>query len=143
MSEKTSANEKPSVVINIDSQGLATILGILTAVSSGESSPAFIEEKIRELQKFVPFLPTALCFMAEAMDRISKAKEKDVANDPAALREFLIHQDMLCRAQGALAALLCVGESLRSEAKKEVSASESPPKKPRKGKRDVKKGSQS
>jgi hypothetical protein len=75
--------------------------------------------------------------MAEAMDRLSKAKDKDVANDPAALREFMIHQDMLNRAQVALAALLCVGESLRTDAKREIEVNKSTPKKSRKGNRNV------
>jgi hypothetical protein len=41
-------DKKPSVVINIEHQRLSTILGILTAISSGESSPLFIEERVRE-----------------------------------------------------------------------------------------------
>jgi len=126
--------EKPPVVINIEHQRLASILGILTAVSAGESSPIFIEERVRELQKYVPFLPTAISWMGEALDRWSKAKDKDISNDLDALREFMIHQDMLNRAQGALAALLCVGESLRTQAKREVVNTESKPKKSRKGK---------
>jgi hypothetical protein len=131
------AQEK--VKIHIDYNRLSTILEILTAVSAGESSPLFIEERVRELQEYVPFLTTAISWMGEAMDRLSKAKEKDVAHDLAALREFMIHQDMLNRAQGALAALLCVGESLRSDAKRET---ESTPKKSRKGNRNVKKRDQ-
>lgn len=130
-------DEKPSVVINIEHQRLASILGIITAVSSGESSPLFLEERVRELQEYVPFLPTAISFMAEAMDRLSKAKEKDVANDPAALREFMIHQDMLNRAQGTLAALLCVGESLRTDDKRKIPTSKSTSKRTRKGNRNA------
>jgi hypothetical protein len=129
------------IKINIEHQRLASMLGILTAVSAGESSPVFIEERVRELQEYIPFLPTAISWMAEAMDRWSKAKDKDIENDPAALRELLVHQDMLNRAQGALAALLCVGESLRSEVKKEVPITKSAPRKTRKGKRDVRKTS--
>lgn len=129
--------EKPPIVINIEPQRLAVVLGIITAVSSGESSPLFLEERVRELQEYVPFLPTVISWMAEAMDRLSKAKDKDVVNDPAALREFMIHQDMLNRAQGALAVLLCVGESLRTDVKRGAEVAKSTPKKPRKGKRDV------
>jgi hypothetical protein len=124
-------DKKPPVVIDIDHQRLATILEILTAVCSGESSPLFIEERVRELQEYVPFLPTAISWMAEAMDRWSRAIEKDIVNDPAALREFLLHQDMLNRAQGALAALLCVGESLRTQVKRDE-AKKSAPKRSRK-----------
>ena len=132
-----SVDEKPSIVINIDHQRLSVVLGITTAVSSGESSPLFLEERVRELEKYVPFLPTAISWMATAMDRLSKAKDKDVANDPAALREFMVHQDMLNRAQGALAALLCVGESLRTDDKREISDTKSTTKKTRKGNRNV------
>jgi hypothetical protein len=114
---------------------LSTILEILTAISTGETSPLFIEERVRELQECVPFLPTAICWMGEAMDRLSKVKDGDLFNDPAALRDFMLHNDMLNRAQGALAALLCVGESLRSQAKSEPSA----PKRTGKGKRNVRK----
>jgi hypothetical protein len=135
-------DKKPSTVINIDPQRLASMLGILTAISAGESSPTFIEERVRELQEYVPFLPTAISWMGEAMDRLSKAKDKDVTNDPAAMREFFLHNDMLNRAQGALAAILCVGESLRAEAKKETQATKSTPRKPRKGKSDVRKRDQ-
>jgi len=132
--------DRPYVKIHIDYQRLSSILGILTQVSTGEASPLFIEERVRELQEYVPFLPTAISWMAEAMDRVSKAKDGDIANDPKALREFLLHQDMLNRAQGALAALLCAGESLRSESFQEKQAST--PKRTtkgttKKGKRDV------
>jgi hypothetical protein len=132
-------DKKPPVVINIEPQRLAVVLGIITAVSSGESSPLFLEERVRELQEYIPFLPTAISLLAEAMDRISKAKDKDVANDPAALREFMIHHDMLNRAQGVLAVLLCVGESLRTDAKREAQATESTPKKSRKRNHNVRK----
>ena len=128
MREKESVGKKPLVVINIEHQLLSTILGILTQVSSGESSPVFIEGQVRELQKYVPFLPTAISWMAEAIDRLAKAKDGDIANDPAALREFLTHESMLCRAQGAVAALICVGESLRTQAEREVEATKSTPK---------------
>jgi hypothetical protein len=84
-------DKKPSVVINIEHQRLSTILGILTQVSCGENSPLFIEERVRDLEKYVPFLTTAISWMASAMDEVAKAKDKDVANDPAALREFMIH----------------------------------------------------
>lgn len=131
--------KNPSVVINIEHQRLSVILGILTQFSCGESSPLFIEERVRELEKYVPFLPTAISWMAEAMDRISKAKDKDIANDPTALREFLTHQDMLNRAQGALAALLCVGESLRTDDKRKISTSKSTSKKTRKGSKNASK----
>jgi hypothetical protein len=134
-------DKKPPVVINIDTQRLAVVLGIITAVSAGESSPLFIEERVRELQEYVPFLTTAISWMATAMDNLSKAKDKDVANDPAALREFLIHQDMLNRAQGTLAALLCVGESLQSDVKREAETNKSTPRKPRKGNRNARKRS--
>jgi len=120
--------------IHIDHNRISTILGILSAVSAGESSPLFIEERTRELQDFIPFLPTAVSWLGEAMDRLAAARDKDVVNDPAALREFMLHNDMVCRAQGALAALLCVGESLRSDA---VIAETPAPRKTRKGKSNV------
>jgi hypothetical protein len=132
---------EPPIKIQIETQHLANLLGIITAVSAGESSPLFLEGKVRELQEHVPFLPVAISWLAEAMDRISKVKDGDIVNDPAVLREFLIHQDMLSRAQGVLAVLICVGENLHqhSESKKELPVTESTPKKSRKGKRDVRK----
>jgi hypothetical protein len=129
----------PRVVIQIDPQRLANVLGVIETVLAGESSPLFLEERVRELQKYIPFLPTTISWMAEAVDRRDKAKDQDVANDPAALREYMLHQDMMNRAQGALAALLCVGEYLRTEEKREVPVTESTPKKPRKRNRDVRK----
>ena len=129
-------DKKPPVVIHIDPQHLANVIEIITAVIVGESSPLFLEERVRELQEYVPFLPTAICWMGEAMDRLSAAKDKDVRHDPVALQEFMRHQDMVNRAQGALAALLCVGESIRSDMKREA---ESTPKKTRKGIRNAKK----
>jgi hypothetical protein len=125
------------IKINIDYHRLSSILGILTAVSAGDSSPLFIEERTRELQECIPFLPTAVSLMAEAMDRLSQVKQKDIEHDTEALREFFVHQDMVCRAQGVIAALLCVGESLRTDASREKEQVQSPTK--TKGKRSVRK----
>ena len=107
---------EPPIKIDVDHQRLASILGIISDVSIGRSSPVFIEERVRELQEYIPFLPQVISWMADEMDRLAEAKEKDIAHDPVALGESLAHRDMLCWAQGALAALLCVGESLRSQA---------------------------
>jgi hypothetical protein len=105
--------------IHIDHGRYSTVLGILAAIAAGESSPLFLEERARELGEYIPFLKTAISWMGEAMERLSDAKNRDVGNDPDALRDFLAHQDMVARAQGAIAALLCVAESLRSDEMKE------------------------
>lgn len=130
-------DEKLPVVINIEPKRLIDVLKIITEVSSGEISPLFIEERIRELQECVPFLPRALSWMALSMERLSEAKNKDVANDPAALRDFLATQEVVSKAAGVLAALLCVGESLQSDVKSKVETTKSTPKKPRKGNRNA------
>ena len=136
-------DKKPSVVINIEHQQLSTILKILNQVSSGESSPTFIEERVMELKKYVPFLSTAIALMAIAMERVSESKNKVVKNDTDTLREFLNNLDALCVAQGVLAALLCVGESLRTDDKRKIPVSKSTPKKTKKENRNVGKRNES
>lgn len=127
-------SDPPGMKIEIDHHRYSTMLKLVSSIAIGESSPLFLEERVRELQGILPLLPMMVTWMAEAMDRVGDAKNGDIENDPEALRAFLLHNEMLCRSQGAVAALLCVAEGIRAQSIKEA-------KKPAKGKRNVRKKS--
>ena len=106
--------------LEIDHQHYSDVLKMVSSVAVGASSPLHLEEQARELQEFVPILPSMVSWMGVAIERTLDAKDGDITEDRGALQNFLIQNEMMCRSQGALAALLCVAEVLRSLSKEEA-----------------------
>ena len=104
--------------IVIDHSQYINTLSLVSSIAVGGSSPQFLEERVRELQEIIPFLPTVISWMSVALDKVYEAKQGNVDCDPEALKNFLVHDEILCKSQGALAALLCVAEAIKSQYQK-------------------------
>jgi hypothetical protein len=99
-------------ILNIDHHRFSEALRFVTESLTGQTSTVPFETRVKAIQDRIPLVILLTAAAGSGLEQIDNFRDGSAALDGESLRAFLMHTEVFCQVQGALAAFIVVGEEM-------------------------------